>query len=63
MRPILTCLALALLGALIGGCASGPSKPTEVFNGAWKQNECVKIADNRERYACLASAGGLPSSP
>lgn len=55
-------LTLLASGVFAAGCASTQEAPPELFNGAWKQNECVKIADNRERDACLESAAGLPPS-
>ncbi len=52
-----TPIASLAASLLLVACAGMSVSPDALFNSSWKQNECVKIADNRQRTDCLESLG------
>ena len=50
-----TPIAALAASLLLVACAEMPVTPDALFSSGWKQNECVKIADNRQRTDCLES--------
>lgn len=54
-RLLVTCA----LSCALAACATGPDEPNPPITQAERaslQNECVQIADNSQRDACLAKA-------